>query len=415
MIASDGAAGQPQKFNAAERAAALRERIARVKRAQPLLATVLTEGVALRPAGRGRWEGRCPFHDDRTPSFSVYAGDDRFRCFGGGCGVRGDIFDWYRLRRGLDFAAALAYLDAAPPPPARPARADGGDRSPLASATRDPLWERLGYEEQAVMNRAGAHYQRLLRATPAARAYLMARGIPRATVEARCLGYSDGRGLYEALGTARRRAVAVGLGLLTVPGRYRPLVGVAHAGIPRGAWRETLAGRLLIPELRQGQPIWFAGRRRGDDADPGSPPTGRRAPKYRNLRGARPILGYELVAGRREAYLAEGPFDWLTAVSWGLAACCTCGTGYRLDRLGFLAAAETVFGLFDGDAAGRRAIWRFAAVLGPVLRPLDLPDGLDLNALGRHPDGRARFAALLAAGRRGRFLRSPPASCAEGT
>jgi DNA primase len=141
------------------------------------------------------------------------------------------------------------------------------------------------------------------------------------------------------------------------------------------------------------------------------PARGWSRPKYRNLRGARPILGYERVAGRREVFLVEGPFDYLTAVAWGLPACCTCGTNFRLDRLGFLASADRIFGIFDGDAAGRVGIRRFGPVLGDALRPLALPEGLDLNALALLPGGRARFEALLAEGRRGNFLRPPGDVC----
>lgn len=382
----------------------LRERIERAKRAHPLLPTVLAEGIELRRSGRGRWQGRCPFHDDRHPSFTVYEEEDRFKCFGGACGERGDIFDWYRLRRGLDLLAALDFLDGAPPPPARD---PGADRAPGDDDAADPCWEALGYEEQVVMNCAGAWYHRRLLAAPAARAYLARRGIPLDVIASQWLGYSDGTGLYEALGGERQRAIACALGLFTLAPQFRGHVGRDHARIPRGAWREALAGRLVIPELRGDQPVWFAGRLLEGDPAAGTPGSDWQPPKYRNLRGSRPILGYEHVAGRREVFLVEGPFDYLTALAWGLAACCTCGTNYRLDRLGFLASAETVFGLFDGDEAGRTAIWRFAPILGAALRPLGLPDGLDLNALARLPDGRERFEALLAAGRRGQFLRPP--------
>lgn len=60
----------------------LRERIARAKRAHPLLAKVRAEGIALRPCGRGRRQARCPFHNDRHPSLTLYEDGGRFRCFG---------------------------------------------------------------------------------------------------------------------------------------------------------------------------------------------------------------------------------------------------------------------------------------------------------------------------------------------
>ena len=62
--------------------------------------------------------------------------------------------------------------------------------------------------------------------------------------------------------------------------------------------------------------------------------------------------------GRRRVYLIEGVFDWLTAVSWRLAAFSTCGTDFPMDRLGWLAGAKVVFGVLDADKAGREASGR---------------------------------------------------------
>jgi len=104
-------------------------------------------------------------------------------------------------------------------------------------------------------------------------------------------------------------------------------------------------------------------------------------------------------AGQREAFLAEGVFDYLTAVAWRLAAFSPCGTALPDERLGFLARADVVWGVLDPDDAGRAAAERFAGQLGWRFRPLALPDGCDLNDLGQRPDGKAVFFRLLAAAR----------------
>ena len=88
-----------------------------------------------------------------------------------------------------------------------------------------------------------------------------------------------------------------------------------------------------MPELRGGQPIWFIGRY-PDDREARA--------KYLGFPGERPILGFEHAAGRREVYLVEGVFDWLTAVSWQLPAFSTCGTDFPADRL---ARARIIFGV----------------------------------------------------------------------
>jgi DNA primase len=147
----------------------------------------------------------------------------------------------------------------------------------------------------------------------------------------------------------------------------------------------------VVPELRGGQPIWLIGRPIADDSQA--------RVKYLTLPGERPVLGFERAAGRREVYLVEGVFDWLTAVSWGLPAFCACGTDVPADRLGWLARARVVFGVLDGDRAGREAAERFGQTLGRRWRPLSLPEGTDLNDLGRRPDGRAVFFRLVDAAR----------------
>jgi DNA primase len=149
---------------------------------------------------------------------------------------------------------------------------------------------------------------------------------------------------------------------------------------------ELLSGRIVVPELRSSQCIWFIGRALQDDA---------RCPKYLALPGERPILGLERVVGCKEVFLVEGVVDYLTAVAWHLPAFSPCGTHLPAERLGFLARARVVFGVFDGDDAGREATARFTRLLGSRFRPLELPDGCDLNDLAQHPDGRATFFRLL--------------------
>jgi DNA primase len=125
--------------------------------------------------------------------------------------------------------------------------------------------------------------------------------------------------------------------------------------------------------------------------------------KYLGLAGEKPVLGFERAAGRREVFLTEGAFDWLTAVSWHLPAFSTCGTDFPPDRLGWLARARVVFGVLDGDQAGREAAERFGLALGRRWVPLELPGGSDLNDLGCQPGGRALFFRLVADARTQKF------------
>jgi DNA primase len=154
-------------------------------------------------------------------------------------------------------------------------------------------------------------------------------------------------------------------------------------------WRdggETMAGRVVIPELRGGQCIWMVGRTL-DDA---------RQPKYRGLSMPKPILGYERVRGRPRVFVTEGAFDYLTGMSWGLSICALLGTQVRAERLAFLQRARRVLIAFDSDEPGREAASDLARRLGSRARILELPEGVkDLNDLGRRPDGRAAFFRLI--------------------
>ena len=231
------------------------------------------------------------------------------------------------------------------------------------------------------MNTACALYQHALWREPRVLAYLRERGIPDWVIRECALGYSDGHSLETYL---RRRSgvrTAQELGLLRKPGASdgaRPL-------------SEHLAGRIVVPELRGGQCIWLIGRTLEDGAD---------RPKYLALSGERPVLGLERAAGRRSVFLVEGVFDYLTAVGWKLPAVSPCGTHLPAERLGFLARAEVIHGVLDGDDAGKEAAGRFRDQIGSRFRPLHLPEGCDLNDLARRPDGRAQFFRLLAKAQR---------------
>jgi DNA primase len=347
-----------------------RERVVLLKRAHPLPDVLAGYGVALRRAGRAL-VGLCPLHGDRrTPNLHVYAGPDpaldSWYCFR--CQQGGDVLNFLMRHERLSFAAACDLLGGLPP---------GQDARPRGPAERPtPRWEELTLDQQVVMDAAAALYQRALRDEPRALRYLECRGLPPWLVRARGLGYADGHSLEAYLRRRGGLRVAEELGLLRRPESRddgRPL-------------REFLAGRVVVPELRGGHAIWFVGRALADD--------GARA-KYLALPGQRPVLGLEQVAGGGAAVLCEGVFDFLTALSWGLPAVSACGTHLTEEQLDALAGAEAVYGVFDGDPAGRAAAARLGERLGARWRPVWLPAGRDLNDLAREAGGEALLHRLL--------------------
>jgi DNA primase len=339
-----------------------------IKQRNPIEEVVARHGVALRGSGT-HLTGRCPFHQDEHPSLVVYPETRSFYCFG--CRASGDVIDFVRRAEGLSFRDALERLGGHRDGGMAPARQafDLPKRGRPERPQTAPFSERLSLDDRMILTAASAVYHETLLRTPKALQYLEERGIG-LPVARRCrLGYSDGRSLRRYLQRRRlslRRATQMGL-----------------------FWRdggETMAGRIVIPELRGGQCIWMVGRVLDDD----------RQPKYRGLSLPKPILGYDRVRGRPRIFVTEGAFDYLTGVSWRLAVCALLGTQVRAERLAFLQRARRVFIVFDNDEPGREAASELAQRLGQRARVVALPEGVkDLNDLGRRPDGRATFFRLL--------------------
>jgi DNA primase len=353
-----------------------------LKRDHPIHEVMARAGIELRPSGRAL-VGRCPFHvDGGRPNLYVYPDRGGFYCYR--CGTGGDAIAFLMRLNGISFTEACERIGGLPrsnrPLPPTPTR-----------SRTERRWDRLAPDEQVVMNTAAAIYHRALWHEPRAVMYLHNRGIPDWVIRACALGYADGHSLE---GYLRRRS-----GLRTA--QDLGLLGRSEREDRGRSVREFLAGRIVVPEIRGGQCIWMIGRTLADEA---------RRPKYLALGGERPILGYERAAGRRAVFLCEGVFDYLTAVAWRLPAFSPCGTHLPAERLGFLARADVVYGLFDADDAGEQASARMADVLGSRWRPVPLPAGCDLNDLGSQRDGRARFFDLLAAARRAAKGRSDDAA-----
>jgi DNA primase len=334
-----------------------------IKRTHPLADVLAEAGIELRRLGKDRFRARCPFHDDHEPSFLVDERDGHFHCFG--CQAHGDVIDFVRRYHGVSFAEACQHLTTQPIQPP-------GRQSAVRRGSPERRWDRLTLEQQMVMNTAGALYRHALWREGKALDYARRRGLPDWLIRQCALGYADGHNLESYLRRRSGLRIAQELGLLRKDGT------------------EFLHDRLVVPEMRAGQFVWFIGRSI-DDTE--------RAPKYLALPGERPILGYERAAGQREVFLCEGVFDLLTALSWNLPAFSPGGTSLPADRLGFLARARVIYGVLDGDQPGRVAAEACRAMFGNRWRPLSLPEDSDLNDLGRQPDGRATFFALLNAPR----------------
>ena len=142
--------------------------------------------TSLRKSSGARYMGRCPFHDERSPSFSVNADLNLYHCFG--CGKGGDVVTFVRETEGLDFVGAIEWL-------AERFRVtlEYEESSPLADESRRRR-ERL----YAVLDQAASFFERHLWEGPSGepvREYLASRGLGEAVAKEFRLGLSPGQGL----------------------------------------------------------------------------------------------------------------------------------------------------------------------------------------------------------------------------
>jgi len=308
---------------------------------------VVGEQVVLKSAGVGSLKGLCPFHDERSPSFTVRPGVGRYHCFG--CGEGGDVFDFLIKTTAVTFVEAvetmaakvgvvLRYEDGGGSRPAQ----DVGKRQRLLDAHRvaaEFYAERLFSPEAEVGRR-----------------FLKERGFDRAAAETFGVGYAP-----------------TGWGALTDHLRSRGFTsdelvtgGLAAQG-QRGPY-DRFRGRLVWP-IRDvvGSVIGFGARRLTED-DSG--------PKYLNTpetplyRKSHVLYGLDLakkeIGRRKQVVVVEGYTDVMACHLAGVpTAVATCGTAFGSDHVGVVrrllgdddGAGQVVF-TFDGDAAGQKAALR---------------------------------------------------------
>jgi len=210
-----------------------------IKRGTDLAALVRAKGIELRPHGTGHLAGKCPFHEDATPSFIVTPEKNLFHCLG--CGAGGTVIDFVMRHDGLSFRHAVEVL--------RSGRASAlvATTAPTKHSTVRKLPPPVAYDadDQTLMAQVIDYYQERLRQTPAALAYLEKRGIrDEEAIKTFRLGFSD-RTLGLRLPNKQRVAGAVG----GIPGkRPRTLKRVLRYPDP---WPGRCDPRGLWPEDRR--------------------------------------------------------------------------------------------------------------------------------------------------------------------
>lgn len=338
------------------------------------LVELISAYVPLKKAGSS-YKGLCPFHSEKTPSFTVNPERQLFKCWG--CGVGGDCFKFLELKEGLSFREAGEVL-------ARKLGLEWVTRGDTAE--RRSARERL-YDVNALAER---FFRRCLERAPEVQAYLDKRGLSRETVQEFRLGYAPPG--YEALlDWLRREKVA--------------LEDAAAADLilqnDRGGWRDRFVDRLMFPiSDLEGRPIAFGGRTLRPDG----------IPKYLNSRETpvftkgRTLYGLDLakraIPEAGFAVAVEGYMDVIALHQAGVThAVAGLGTAITDEHVGILNRySRQLVMCYDGDSAGIRAVTanssKFEAA-GCEVRVARLPQGEDPDTyIQKH--GVEQFRALLA-------------------
>ncbi len=338
---------------------------------------VVQRHVQLKRAGR-EWTARCPFHDERSPSFYVSPTKQFFHCFG--CGAHGSAIKFLMDYEHLEFPDAVEELAQSV---GLKVPREGGDERPREDKT----------DLYALLDSAARFYQAELTKSETARAYCEQRGLDAGTIEHFRIGWATGGwdGLKRALGTNDARM------------KLLEQAGMLSAG-ERGNKYDRFRERLMFPIMdRRGRVIAFGGRVLSAEQSPkylNSPETplfhkGRELFAFWQVRQANTKLERLIVV--------EGYMDAIALHQAGITqAVATLGTAttHEHAELLFRAAPDVVF-CFDGDRAGRSAAWRALESVLPRMRDgrqaffLFLPEGEDPDTIVRQ-EGRAGFEARVA-------------------
>jgi DNA primase len=324
------------------------------------IVSVIGEYVRLRKSGANRYAGLCPFHSEKTPSFSVHAAKQFYYCFG--CHVRGDVLKFVMEIEGVSFYEALKNLAEryGIPMPKRSQFSDEDSRRRAALFQMHEL--------------AQENFRQNLRSTAgdAARAYVQRRGVRPETIEEFGLGYSDRSGralvrLFEQHGFAADLVEASGLA----------------AKRQDGSFYDRFRNRLMFPiQNENGKIIAFGGRALAADDEPkymNSPET----PIYKkshvlyNLHRAK-----EAIRKEDRSILVEGYMDavGVTAAGFGTVVA-SCGTALTSQQVQALKRHSlNIVVNFDPDAPGAAAAQRSIDLLlaeSMFVRIMELDGDLD--------------------------------------
>ena len=340
----------------------------------------VVEGYVSLTRKSGKYWACCPFHHEKTPSFSVDEGG-MYYCFG--CHKGGDVISFVQDIEHTDFMGAVSIL-AAKAGMSVPEFSKKGDKTGVSKRKRDRLYdlmrESASFYHKALMSEAGK----------AARDYLDGRGIARSTQVSFGLGFAPGNGLIDHL-----RQKGYGKDEMTEAG----VAGTSKSG----RLYDVLGGRLIVPIINNlKQVIAFGGRvlEKGEQ------------PKYRNTKetvifdkskelfGQHTIKKAMIEGAVDSVIMVEGYMDVISLYQAGIKNCmASMGTALTVQQSRLLKRyADKVYISYDGDLAGQKATMRGLDILygeGLSVKVVSVPGGKDPDEYVRE-FGKRGFMDLLA-------------------
>ena len=342
---------------------------------------IVSARTELRRAGPARYEGLCPFHDERTPSFGIDPAQKVYYCFG--CQASGDLFTFVQETEGVDFKGALELL----------AERYGVE---LQLEAEDPRAAELRKRRERLLellSRTTAYYERYLweseEAAPA-REYLAGRGLEEKSLREFRVGYAPSA--WDRVLLASRR------GGFSVEELYA--TGLAQRSKQNGQPYDRFRSRIMFPlaDVR-GRVLGFGARAMGAEQKPKYLNTSDNDVYHKGLHlyGSDLARAHATKAG--EVILCEGYTDVIALHQAGMRnAVGLMGTALTADQVGELARmAQTVLLALDADSAGQEAMLKASTVAAKrklELRVVPLPAGADPADLIQR-EGAEAMAALV--------------------
>lgn len=328
-----------------------------IKARTDLRALIESRGVLLRKRG-SQWVGRCPFHEDKTPSLTVTPGKGLWHCFG--CGKGGDAIQFVALQDGVPFREAVKRLGAQPQENAVAPAKQAAPAQPASSLTAEPV-ALPPAQRTRILARVAAFYHRRFLDTPDGLKYL-----------------THKRGVRDvSLFKTFQVGIADGALLSAMPQDEAAIAELKAAGVLTDNGRELLEGCIVFPIWdAAGNVVNLYGRRLVDGAV-----------NHLYLPGPRHGLWNAQAARRSDTVIiTEAVIDALTLLDAGIMNAMPCWGvhGYTDDHADWFKAnhVKRIVLAFDGDAAGHSGAGQLVERLkkdGYEVACLALPDGQDVN------------------------------------